>query len=43
MLPFYQQIAINVGLSWPHFSWPTLRYYVPALVQTSECIQVQYF
>jgi len=20
----YQQIAINVGLSWPHFSWPTL-------------------
>jgi len=20
----YPQIAINVGLSWPHFSWPTL-------------------
>jgi len=20
----YQQIASNVGLSWPHFSWPTL-------------------
>jgi len=20
----YQQTAINVGLSWPHFSWPTL-------------------
>jgi len=20
----YQQIAINVGLSWPHSSWPTL-------------------
>jgi len=20
----YQQIAINVGQSWPHFSWPTL-------------------
>jgi len=20
----YQQIVINAGLSWPHFSWPTL-------------------
>jgi len=25
----YQQIAINAGLSWPHFSWPTLYLQVP--------------
>jgi len=35
----YQQIAIklNVGLSWPHFSWPT-RYMIDYYVTLHFCL-----
>jgi len=36
----YQQIAINVGQSWPHFSWPTL--YIHFSVNVTEYILVSF-
>jgi len=32
----YQQIAINIGPSWPHFSWPTLYMLLPERIQWTQ-------
>jgi len=34
----YQQIAINAGLSWPHFSWPTLYLQVPCTREKNDSL-----
>jgi len=34
---YYQQIAINVGLSWPHFSWPTLYTAIAVALNMGVC------